>query len=70
MTLLRLSLLAALFAAATACTDKTPEKPPAAEAKKSAVVNATDPRWVAQANPHRRAAVVFVHRIFGDTLDT
>jgi pimeloyl-ACP methyl ester carboxylesterase len=70
MTLLRLSLLAALLAAATACTDKTPEKPPAAEAKKAAVVNATDPRWVSQADPHRRVAVVFVHGIFGDTLDT
>jgi len=70
MSLLRLSLLTVLLAAATACTDKTPEKPPAAEAKKSAVVNATDPRWVMQADPHHRVAVVFVHGLFGDTLET
>lgn len=28
------------------------------------------PQWVHQANPHNKIAVVFIHGIFGDTLDT
>ena len=33
-------------------------------------VNTTDSRWVIEQNPASRVAVVFVHGIFGDTLET
>ncbi|MEI2456111.1 MULTISPECIES: esterase/lipase family protein [Lysobacter] len=35
-----------------------------------APANTTDPRWIRQAQPHAKIAVVFVHGIFGDTLGT
>jgi hypothetical protein len=35
-----------------------------------AINNARDPQWVVQANPHNNVAVVFVHGLFGGTLDT
>src|SRR5690606_39458713 len=38
---------------------KSPQKP-----------NTTAPRWVHQHTPHADIALVFVHGIFGDTIDT
>lgn len=32
--------------------------------------NATDPRWVVQADPKAKRAIVFVHGLFGDTMGT
>jgi len=36
----------------------------------AAAGNDEDPHWVAQANPHHKIAVVFIHGIFGGTTDT
>lgn len=35
-----------------------------------AIANTSDPQWVKQHSPHAQLAVVFVHGIFGDTLET
>jgi pimeloyl-ACP methyl ester carboxylesterase len=32
--------------------------------------NAADPRWIAQANPKAKHAIVFIHGLFGDTIGT
>ncbi len=42
---------------------------PAAPAS-PAISNSRDPQWINQQTPHAKIAVVFVHGIFGDTLDT
>lgn len=44
-----------------------PKKAPAPE---SAIGNNSDPQWVKRNLPHAQVAVVFVHGIFGDTLET
>lgn len=36
----------------------------------SVVANQTDPQWVKQHTPHADVALVFIHGIFGNTLDT
>lgn len=55
---LLLSLLALSFAGCDR-EPKSPQKP-----------NTTAPRWVHQHTPHADIALVFVHGIFGDTIDT
>lgn len=32
--------------------------------------NAADPRWIVQANPKSKHAIVFIHGLFGDTVET
>jgi pimeloyl-ACP methyl ester carboxylesterase len=38
--------------------------------KKVTIDNPSDPKWILQHNPHAKAALVFVHGLFGDTLGT
>lgn len=59
----------ALLVIASCGGSKQPSDAPPAEATQ---VNGNNngPQWVYQADPHKPVAVVFVHGIFGDTLDT
>jgi hypothetical protein len=58
------------IALASGCSDTSNEKAQEMVSSRPAITNATDPRWVAQANPRNKVVLVFVHGIFGDTLDT
>ena len=62
-SLVRTAVLAALLLpGVSTCTPTPPAQP--------GVANETDPVWVAQATPHAKVAVVFVHGVFGDTRAT
>src|SRR6185503_2224509 len=58
-----------LIVAAAICFAGCRTEPPTADRFLDGV-NTTDSRWVIQQNPASRVAVVFVHGIFGDTLET
>jgi len=44
-----------------------PQKPETGPVK---IANTNDPQWVVQQNPPAKVALVFIHGIYGDTLDT
>jgi pimeloyl-ACP methyl ester carboxylesterase len=61
-------LVVAVAACLAACRTSRTE-PPTAERFLDGI-NTTDSRWVLQQNPASHVAVVFVHGIFGDTVET
>jgi pimeloyl-ACP methyl ester carboxylesterase len=62
-----LLLTVALLAA---CPGKKPQDPETAPPPQAAAANTSDPQWVVQNVPRAPVAVVFIHGVFGDTLDT
>ncbi|HEX7803883.1 MAG TPA: alpha/beta hydrolase [Pseudoxanthomonas sp.] len=52
------------------CEEKSDADTAADNATQAAGANNTGPQWVYPRNPNHRVAVVFIHGLFGDTLDT